>query len=327
MSRHVVREVALQKRERGFCKAVAPPVVLCRFDRKRVNVHAHGAARTQKQGGDRQNPAAAADIEHRAARAHRVFQCLQAKAGGLVPARAECKSRFERQHRAVLGVFGILAPKRLDEQPTPNGQGMKICFPIVLPVLAFADQRVDLVRNACRRQALRKIGKRLIWARFGRIIQMDARFGTILREQILVNEVDVRDLACFFLKCAVILDINAARRRHARNVCGTIRICRVYRDANFRPVHVFHLTKYAASGNPRRGFPAPNRPPDGLAAPPALFKDKIFRVLRDATGAPPLDPAAFCKRRAKTFAQIFKSALLIARMPSKLRAAFCFYVF
>ena len=79
------------------------------------------------------------------------------------------------------------------------------------------------------------------------------------------------------------------------NVCTTS-FCRATLAFNFILVwsrRILRQFAAACQGTPGEGSLRRNRPPDTFGYPPALHDAKVFRALRGAPGALPLDPTIF----------------------------------
>ena len=97
-----------------------------------VNIHRHGGICPQFQGGNGQNAAAAAQIQHLFAAPDRLLQRRQAQLGGGVTAGAEGQARVQDQGdpAAAVGLF----PLGDDQQPLSDLHGLVVLLPVVFPV-------------------------------------------------------------------------------------------------------------------------------------------------------------------------------------------------
>ena len=89
------------------------------------------------------------------------LKALEAKAGGVVSARAESKTRLKVKHGAVARVI-LLLPDGADEQALADGHGLEILLPIILPIGVLADILVYLVSYPLGGQPLGEEGHRFV---------------------------------------------------------------------------------------------------------------------------------------------------------------------
>ena len=98
-----------------------------------VNVAGHGPVRSQQQGGNGQNAAAAAQVQHRFPAPDVLFQGRQAQAGGGMAAGAEGEARVQPQGHPALRHTGAL-PLRDDDEPVTDLHRLIKLLPVVLPI-------------------------------------------------------------------------------------------------------------------------------------------------------------------------------------------------
>ena len=166
------------------------------LDGESINIDANGAACAEQQTGDGQNTAAAAHIKHGIARLYILFEQLHAKAGRFMRAGTERETRLQMQHDAVT-CFVLVLPHGAHKQAVADGDGLKILFPVVDPILLRTVGGGDGVLNADGFKTLfeERNGFRRVFLRAD--IHMDDAFGAVFFEKVFVDEVDMRDLHRF----------------------------------------------------------------------------------------------------------------------------------
>ena len=144
---YLLCQISLQNCKAGGGKAVYPPILHRSFDRERIDIHTGCAFGAQQKGAQGEDAAAAADIEQLGFRRDIGFQCFEAQARGVMPACAKGKPRLQVENLAASRVIFLL-PQRADQQLFANGQGLKILFPVIFPILRPANPRCNLVADA-----------------------------------------------------------------------------------------------------------------------------------------------------------------------------------
>ena len=117
----------------GLFQAVVGHVFLRHAHGVGVNIHGHHIRRAQPRGGDGQDAAAGAHVQHLAAPVIPLDQ-LHAHGGGLVGAGAEGHARVDLDDQ-VAGLFVPGFPGGLDHQMLGHAEGLKILLPVFRPVL------------------------------------------------------------------------------------------------------------------------------------------------------------------------------------------------
>ena len=108
----------------------------------------------------------------------------------------EREARLQMQHDAVT-CFVLVLPHGAHKQAVADGDGLKILFPVVDPILLRAVGGGDGVLNADGFKTLfeKRNGFRRVFLRAD--IHMDDAFGAVFFEKVFVNEVDMRDFHRF----------------------------------------------------------------------------------------------------------------------------------
>ena len=70
-------------------------------------------------------------------------------------------------------------------------------------------------------------------------VHVHERLGAILFEQLLIDQIDVRDLAGLLLQVGIILDVDPVWDHHLGDIARLIDVCRVDGDRYFCPIHFY----------------------------------------------------------------------------------------
>ena len=108
----------------------------------------------------------------------------------------ERETRLQMQHDAVT-CFVLVLPHGAHKQAVADGDGLKILFPVVDPILLRTVGGGDGVLNADGFKTLfeERNGFRRVFLRAD--IHMDDAFGSVFFKKVFVNEVDMRDFHRF----------------------------------------------------------------------------------------------------------------------------------
>ena len=128
-------------------EAVTARIRQRRFDGDRIGVDPEGIGCPELHGRDRQDPRAAADIEHARALDAAViddrFEGRQAQSGRRVEAGPERHPRIQREHH-IFGVAAVTPPRRADDEASAYAQHGEVGLPGLGPVLLVDDTGAQL---------------------------------------------------------------------------------------------------------------------------------------------------------------------------------------
>ena len=201
--------------------------------------------RAEQDGGDGQNPAAAAEIEHLFAALNGAFELAHAHLRGRMRAGAEDHAGVEQNLDAVLRVLRV-QPLRHDQQLFADGQRLVILLPVVFPVLVLDIgqlhvQRAEVGRGVLRAQRGKLVLQMADGLRHGRAllqIQPDLREPLHLLLEPFVHIVPV--LAVFlekFVELILIVHDKAVKAEHGQPVAHKVDRPRRGLDGHFNPLH------------------------------------------------------------------------------------------
>ena len=115
---------------------------------------------------------------------------------------------------------------------------MKILLPVVAPILLGTVEQLDLMRDPLAAVACAQKRDRLRRRDVRFHIHVYKRLGSVLAQQLLVDQVDVRNILHDLLHVAVILNIDPRRRHLVCDVTGAVDVSGIHRNFDFSPV--FH---------------------------------------------------------------------------------------
>ena len=150
-------------------------------------------------------------------------------------ARTERKTGVDAERRPALRVV-VLVPARHDHELLADGKRREVFFPVVAPILLGAAEQLDLVGDALGFIALAEERDRLGRRDVRLEVDVDKRPRAILCEQILVDEVDVRDVLDNLLEVGVVLDIYAAGHDDVGDIACPVNIRGIDRNLDFSPL-------------------------------------------------------------------------------------------
>ena len=161
---------------------------------------------------------------------------LQAQTRRLMRAGAEGYARLDVQHRASLRVV-VVDPDGADVQTLADRHGLEVRFPVVFPVLVAADSFRQRKGDVFGVQPLTQIRDRFGGVVLRGNVQMDDRFASVLLQQFLVDQVDVRNVARFLLEMTVVLHIDTAARSHTGHVACRVRESCIHGQDDLGKIH------------------------------------------------------------------------------------------
>ena len=196
-----------------------------------VNVAAGDVRAAEQQRADAEDAAAAAEVEHRPARAGAVLERGETHARRGVAAGAEDEARVEPQRQAA--VRRRVEPLGHDDEPFADFDRLIILPPVVLPVAVAHGRGRQLAADAgtdgCQlRAAAVIVGK----------VELDARQAAKLRLECVVHVVPVlMVLLQKLLKIRLILHDHAARAQLGQLRADVVDLVAAGGDGHFDPLH------------------------------------------------------------------------------------------
>ena len=112
-------------------------------------------------------------------------------------ARAECKPRLYGEHGTIVGIIVIINPQRSYKKLIAYFERFEILFPIIFPILVFANGEVYFIWYIFRLQPLAEIRNRLARIFVFGNIYVDKALCTVFFQQFFINEVDICNLPGF----------------------------------------------------------------------------------------------------------------------------------
>lgn len=191
-------------------EAVAAAVLGRRLHGELVNVDALSAGGAEKEGGNGEDAAAAAQVQDGLAAVDALLQGLEAETGRLVGAGAEGETGLQVQDAAAVGLGrGGVLPGGLDEEAAADLHGFEVFLPVVLPVLATAGDGGEGAGDSAGRVSLIKerhsLGRVLAWFN----VDVDNALRAILLQQVLIDEVNVGNFLDLVLEVTVVLYVDS----------------------------------------------------------------------------------------------------------------------
>ena len=143
-------------------------------------------------------------------------------------ARAECKPRLYREHGTIVGIIVIVNPQRSYKKLIAYFERFEILFPIIFPILVFANGEVYFIWYIFCLQPLAEIRNRLARIFVFGNIYVDKALCTVFFQQLFINEVDICNLPGFLFEISVILDVYSVGNGHIGNCRRLINVIGVY---------------------------------------------------------------------------------------------------
>ena len=217
-------------------EAVAAAVLGRRLHGELVNVDALSAGGAEKEGGNGEDAAAAAQVQDGLAAVDALLQGLEAETGRLVGAGAEGETGLQVQDAAAVGLGrGGVLPGGLDEEAAADLHGFEVFLPVVLPVLATAGDGGEGAGDSAGRVSLIKerhsLGRVLAWFN----VDVDNALRAILLQQVLIDEVNVGNFLDLVLEVTVVLYVDSVGDRHLGNGAGVVDAVGGDGNADFGP--------------------------------------------------------------------------------------------
>ena len=199
----------------------------------------------QKQRGNRQNAAAAAEVQHLFAALNGALKLFHAHLRRSVRAGAEDHAGVQQHLHAMLGVFRV-QPLRHDQKLRADLERLIVLLPVVLPVLVLHMLQRDIKRSKFdgrillrkQPQLIFEIGDRLRCGRGVFEVEPDLAQALHLFFQTLVHIVPVL-LVVFqkLVKLVLIVHNKAVEAEHRQPLSDKLDCLRRGFDANFNPLH------------------------------------------------------------------------------------------